>query len=63
MGLLNRTYTALDSQHNFRQKFGLNPKVLLADVAKKLGAKVPVEELLGSALGGTAGAPATPGKP
>jgi signal recognition particle receptor subunit beta len=64
MGLLNRTYAGLNAQHNLKQKFGITDKVLLDDVAKKLGATVPVEELLRSALGGTAmAAPASPGKP
>ena len=64
MGLLNRTYAGLNAQHNLKQKFGISDKVLLDDVAKKLGAKVPVEELLRSALGGTpAVAAASPGKP
>ena len=64
MGLLNRTYAGLNAQHNLKQKFGISDKVLLEDVAKKLGAKVPVEQLLRSALGGTAaGAPASPAKP
>lgn len=52
MGLLERTYAGLDAQHNLKQKFGITEKALLTDVAKKLGAKVPVEELLRSALGG-----------
>jgi signal recognition particle receptor subunit beta len=64
MGLLNRTYAGLNAQHNLKQKFGISDKALLEDVAKKLGAKVPVEELLRTALGGTPGAPAaSPGKP
>ena len=64
MGLLNRTYAGLNAQHNLKQKFGISDKVLLEDVAKKLGAKVPVEQLLRTALGGTpAAAPASPGKP
>jgi len=64
MGLLHRTYAGLNAQHNLKQKFGVSDKVLLDDVAKKLGAKVPVEELLRTALGGIPGAPAaSPGKP
>jgi hypothetical protein len=63
MGLLNRTLQGLNAQHNLRQKFGISDNALLEDVAKKLGAKVPVEELLATALGGTPGAPAaSPGK-
>jgi hypothetical protein len=64
MGLLSRTYAGLNAQHNLKEKFGISDKVLLDDVAKKLGAKVPVEELLRSALGGfAAAAPASLGKP
>jgi signal recognition particle receptor subunit beta len=64
MGLLDRTFAGLNAQHNLRQKFGISDKVLLEEVAKKLGAKVPVEEMLRSALGGTpAAAAASPGRP
>jgi signal recognition particle receptor subunit beta len=64
MGLLHRTYAGLNAQHNLKQKFGISDKALLDDVAKKLGAKAPVEQLLRSALGGTPVAPiASPGKP
>ena len=54
MGLLNRTYAGLNAQHNLKQKFGISDRVLLDDVAKKLGAKVPVEQLLRTSLGGGA---------
>jgi hypothetical protein len=57
MGLLNRTYAGLDAQHKLKQKFGISDNALLEDVAKKLGAKVPVQELLQTALGGPPGAP------
>jgi mutual gliding-motility protein MglA len=64
MGLLNRTFAGLNAQHNLKQKFGISEKVLLEDVAKKLGAKVPVDELLRAALGGSPlVAAAPPGKP
>jgi len=64
MGLLNRTYLGLNAQHNLKEKFGISDKALLDDVAKKLGAKVSVDQLLKAALGGTPGAPAaSPGKP
>jgi hypothetical protein len=64
MGLLNRTYAGLNAQHNLKEKVGISDKVLLEDVAKKLGAKVPVEQLLRSALGGAPCAqPAALGKP
>src|SRR5262245_2434725 len=41
MGLLHITYGSLDAQHKFKEKFGLAAAPLLADVAAKLGAKVP----------------------
>ena len=65
MGLLNRTFAGLNAQHDLKQKFGICDRALLEDVAKKLGAKVPVEQLLRSAIGGSPSAPfaAAPGKP
>jgi signal recognition particle receptor subunit beta len=59
MGLLHLTYVSLDAQHKVAAKFGLAAGPLLADVAKKLGAKVPAEQLLGACLGGTL-TPVTP---
>jgi len=52
MGLLHITYSSLDTQHKLKEKFGLGSGPLLADVASKLGAKVPAEQLLRSCLGG-----------
>jgi signal recognition particle receptor subunit beta len=52
MGLLHLTYSSLDAQHKFKEKFGLAAGPLLADVASKLGAKVPAEQLLRACLGG-----------
>jgi len=52
MGLLHLTYTSLDAQHKLKDKFGLAAGALLADVATKLGAKVPAEQLLRACLGG-----------
>jgi len=59
MGLLHTTYVSLDAQHKLKDKFGLAAGPLLADVAKKLGAKVPAEQLLGACLGGAL-TPVTP---
>jgi signal recognition particle receptor subunit beta len=52
MGLLHVTYASLDAQHKLKDKFGLSAGSLLADVAKKLGAKVPAHQLLRACLGG-----------
>ena len=52
MGLLHLTYSSLDAEHKLSEKFGLAGKELIADVAKKLGAKVPADQLLRSCLGG-----------
>jgi signal recognition particle receptor subunit beta len=52
MGLLHMTYGALESTHRLKEKFGMGRAALLADVGKKLGAKVPAEHLLRTALGG-----------
>ncbi len=52
MGLLHLTYAAVDAEHKLNEKFGLGGPALLADVARKLGSKVPAEQLLRSCLGG-----------
>jgi hypothetical protein len=52
MGLLHVTYASLDAQHKLTEKFGVGSGPLLADVAGKLGAKVPAEQLLRACLGG-----------
>jgi signal recognition particle receptor subunit beta len=56
MGLLHLTYTALDAQHKLNVKFGLSTGPLLAEVAAKLGAKVPAEQLWRACIGGASGA-------
>jgi signal recognition particle receptor subunit beta len=53
MGLLHLTYSSLDAQHKLGEKFGVASGPLLSDVAKKLGAKVPADQLLRASLGGT----------
>jgi signal recognition particle receptor subunit beta len=52
MGLFYLTYASLDAQHKLKDKFGLSAGPLLADVAKKLGAKVPADQLLRTCIGG-----------
>jgi mutual gliding-motility protein MglA len=52
LGLLHLTYSTLDAEHKLSEKFGLAGGALLADVAKKLGSKVPADQLLRSCLGG-----------
>jgi signal recognition particle receptor subunit beta len=52
MGLLHLTYSSLDAHHKLKDKFGIAGGSLLADIAKKLGAKVPAEQLLRACLGG-----------
>jgi len=52
MGLLHLTYSSLDAEHKLEEKFGLGGQALLADVAQKLGSKVPADQLLRSCLGG-----------
>jgi signal recognition particle receptor subunit beta len=52
LGLLHLTYSSLDAEHKLMEKFGIGGRALLADVASKLGAKVPAEQLLRSCLGG-----------
>ncbi len=53
LGLLHLTYSSLDAQHKLKDKFGLGPGPLLADIAKKLGSSVPADQLLRASLGGT----------
>ena len=52
LGLLHLTYTSLDTEHKLGEKFGVKGRVLLADVAAKLGSTLPVNQLLRSCLGG-----------
>src|SRR5262245_2876703 len=46
MGLLHLTYSSLDAEHKLEEKFGLDGPTLLSEVAAKLGAKVPADQLL-----------------
>jgi signal recognition particle receptor subunit beta len=52
MGLLHLTYRALDGQHMLSDKTGISGEALLSEVGRKLGAKVPPEQLLRTCVGG-----------
>ena len=52
IGLLHLTWSALEAEHHLSKKFGFDGKAFLSDVAKKLGEKRPVEELLATCVGG-----------
>lgn len=52
MGLLHLTYGALDAEHHLGDKFHIDSKAFLREVASKLGAKKSVSELLGACVGG-----------
>ncbi len=52
LGLLHLTYSSLDAEHKLKEKFGLGGQEFLADVATKLGSKVPADQLLRACLGG-----------
>jgi signal recognition particle receptor subunit beta len=52
LGLLHLTYSALDAEHHLGDKFHIDAKAFLEEVAKKLGATKTVAELLGACVGG-----------
>jgi signal recognition particle receptor subunit beta len=52
VGLLYLTYGALDAQHRLEEKFKLARESVVGEVAKKLGAKYPLDRLLAARLGG-----------
>lgn len=52
IGLLYLTYGALDAQHRLHEKFNLARDAVVAEVARKLGARHPVDRLLAARLGG-----------
>jgi signal recognition particle receptor subunit beta len=52
IGLLHLTWSALEAEHRFSKKFGFDGKVFLADVAKKLGDRRSVDEVLAACVGG-----------
>jgi hypothetical protein len=52
IGLLHRTWQALDAEHALGQKFGFDGDVFVAEMAKKLGKAESLPELLGRAVAG-----------
>jgi len=52
VGLLHRTWRALDEQHALGEKFSFDGDVFVADMAKKLGQSATLSELLGRAVAG-----------
>jgi len=52
LGLLQLTYSVLDTQHKLKDKLGLSASALVAHVANRLGSKVSAEQLLRARLGG-----------
>lgn len=51
LGLLHLTWANLEREHQLQQKFGFSGEDFIADVAKKLGQKRPLEEILRAAVG------------
>ena len=52
VGLLHLTWSALDAEHDLNKKFGFDAPAFLGQVAKKLGNKQTVPELLAACVGG-----------
>lgn len=52
IGLLHRTWQALNEEHALSQKFGFDGEVFVAEMAKKLGKAETLPELLGRAVAG-----------
>jgi mutual gliding-motility protein MglA len=52
IGLLHLTWSALDAEHDLNRKFGFDSQAFLAEVARKLGQKKSVQELLAACVGG-----------
>lgn len=53
IGLLHMTWSALDAEHHLKTKFAFDGDAFLAQVAKSLGAHVPLSELLATSVGGS----------
>lgn len=51
LGLLHLTWANLEREHQLQEKFGFSGEDFIADVAKKLGQKRPLEEILRAAVG------------
>ncbi|MCC6217241.1 MAG: gliding motility protein [Polyangiaceae bacterium] len=52
LGLLNLTWSTLDSQHDLGKKFGFDQTALLTEVAAKLGDTRSLEAILATCVGG-----------
>ncbi len=52
MGLLHLTWEMLDTTHQLSKRLSINGEDLLASVARQLGAKAPVADLLARRMGG-----------
>ena len=52
IGLLHLTWSALDAEHNLNQKFGFDSDAFLDRVAKSLGERRGVQEVLRACVGG-----------
>jgi len=52
VGLLHLTWSALDAEHDLCRKFGFDSTAFLTEVARKLGDQRPLEQILGTCVGG-----------
>jgi signal recognition particle receptor subunit beta len=52
VGLLHLTWSALDAEHDLNKKFGFDSEAFLQQVAQKLGDKRPLQQILGTCVGG-----------
>ena len=52
IGLLHRTWRALQTQHALQEKFGFDGEAFIKNVAEQLGRPEPLEDILDYSLGG-----------
>lgn len=52
VGLLYRTWRALEKEHTLAQKFGFDGEAFVKNVAEKLGSEGTLEDILDAAIGG-----------
>jgi mutual gliding-motility protein MglA len=52
LGLLYLTWSALDAEHDLNKKFGFDSEAFLEEVARRLGEKRSLAELLATCVGG-----------
>lgn len=52
MGLLHLTWSALDAEHDLNRKFGFDSEAFLEQVARKLGDKRKLAEIMAESVGG-----------